>query len=381
MFWSPTGGGVGRYLRTKHAWLTRQPGWSHAIAVPSQDSRPRAPDSVPTVSLPSLPLPGSGGYRLPLRRRAIADRLVALEPDLIEAGDPYAIAWAAVDAARRRGVPAVAYCHSNLEMMARLVAGRRLAGTAGRAARAYARRVYARFDAVLAPSASMRRHLLEWGVPGAACQPLGVDTAVFRPDRSDPAWRARHGIAPGDRLLVYAGRLAAEKNLDVLAAAVDRLGAPYTLVAIGAGPRPPAGRRVRVVPFVAGPEALAVALASADAFVHAGDQETFGLSALEAMACATPVVARAAEGLAEIVDDAVGIGVATGTPQAFAEAIAALFDRDLAPRRAAARRRAEAHDWERVLPSMLGHYRRLLGAGTPVDAAVERVRPQALEPQ
>ena len=238
------------------------------------------------MSLPALPLPGSGGYRLPLRRRAIADRLVALEPDLIEAGDPYAIAWAAVDAARRRGAPAVAYCHSNLEAMARLVAGPRFAGVAGRAARAYARRVYGRFDAVLAPSASMRRHLLDWGIRDAACQPLGVDTAVFHPSRADPAWRDRHGVAATDRLLVYAGRFAAEKNLDVLAAAVDRLGAPYTLLAIGAGPRPPSGRRVRVVPFVAGPEALATALASADAFVHAGDQETFGLSALEAMACA-----------------------------------------------------------------------------------------------
>jgi alpha-1,6-mannosyltransferase len=248
--------------------------------------------------------------------------------------------------------------------MARLAAGQRLAGAAGRAARAYARRVYRRFDCVLAPSAAMRRHLIDWGIAQAACQPLGVDTRVFHPDRASAAWRERFGFTPASRVLVYAGRFAAEKNLQALAAAVELLGPPYTLLAIGAGPHPPRGRRVRVLPFVAGADALATAFASADAFVHAGDQETFGLSVLEALACATPVVARAAEGLAELVDDSVGIGVTGGTPACYAEAIAALFAQDLGPRRQAARLRAEACDWEHVLPSLLAHYRRVLD-GTP----------------
>ncbi|MGH8798192.1 MAG: glycosyltransferase, partial [Caldimonas sp.] len=249
MFWSPTGGGVRRYLRTKHAWLARQPGWHHTIAVPlgheagagaeGQGLAGAADDGL--VNLPSLPLPRSGGYRLPLRRAAIADRLAALAPELIEAGDPYVVAWASVDAAQRRGVPAVAYCHSNLELMARLAAGRRFAPAAGRAARAYARRVYRRFDLVLAPSASMRAHLLDWGIDKVACQPLGVDSAGFHPARASAAWRDRIGYAPQSRVLVYAGRFAAEKHLDVLAAAVRRLGAPYALLAIGGGPRPPFG--------------------------------------------------------------------------------------------------------------------------------------------
>ncbi len=371
MFWSPTGGGVRRYLLTKHAWLGRQPGWSHTIAVPVAADSPPArgrgatgfdrDDSIPVVPLPAVPIPASGGYRLPLRRHTLADRLAALEPDLIEAGDPFVLGWAAVDAAQRCGVPAVAYCHSNVELMARLFAGRRLAAAAGRAARAYARRVYARFDCVLAPSASMQRHLLEWGVAGAVCQPLGVDTTVFHPARASTAWRERLGLAPTSRVLVYAGRFAPEKHLDMLAAAVDHLGAPYTLVAIGAGPRPPSGSRVRVLPFMAGSAELAQALASADAFVHAGDQETFGLSLLEAMACGAPVVARLAGGLAELVDDSVGIGVRANDPAIWAEGIAALFESDLGPRRAAARRRAEAHDWEQVLPRLLLQYRRLLG--------------------
>ncbi len=382
MFWSPSGGGVRRYLQTKHGWLGRQPGWRHSLAVPLS---PGGVVEAGWLRLPSLPLPGSGGYRLPLRRGAMARLLAGSGPDLIEAGDPYRVAWAALDAARRRGVPAVAYCHSNLELMARMAAGRRLAPLAGRAARLYVRHLYRRFDLVLAPSRSMAVHLADWGVSRVARQPLGVDTAVFHPSRASAGWRAAHGIEASTRLVVYAGRFAPEKHLDVLAEAVRRLGGRYLLLAIGAGPAPPpCGDRVRRLPFVAGSEVLAAALASADAFVHAGDQETFGLAALEAMACGTPVVARSAEGLAELVDDSVGAAVHAGTPAAFAEAIHAVCDDAVerrAARRLAAREHAEAHDWEHVLPGLLGHYRRLLDrAGSPAAAPSAAAQRAAAQP-
>ena len=371
MFWSPTGGGVRRYLQTKHAWLAGQPGWRHSIAVPRvADAGANASAAV----LPSWPLPGSGGYRLPLDRRGIARVLAGLAPDLIEAGDPYRVAWGALDAARTQGIAALAYCHSNIVAMARLAAGRRFAGAAARIAERYARHVYKGFDLVLAPSRSMAAHLHDWGVARVACQPLGVDTGVFHPRTRDASWRARHGWSDAERLLVYAGRFAPEKHLDVVAAAVARLGAPYVFVAIGAGPAPPpAGPRVAVFPFVASTPELATALASADAFVHAGDQETFGLSALEAMACGTPAVLRASEGLAELAGgDSGAIGVGTGTVAAFAEAITALFAGDVGERSRAARRRAEASDWQNVLPGLLGHYQRLVGARADARTPVAR---------
>jgi len=110
MFWSATGGGVRRYLRVKHAWICGQVGWRHSIAAPVVDS----PDM---ALLPAWPLPGSGGYRLPVRRRRLARRLEELQPDIIEAGDPYRLAWAVLDAAQHLQIPAVAYCHSNLEAL------------------------------------------------------------------------------------------------------------------------------------------------------------------------------------------------------------------------------------------------------------------------
>ena len=355
MFWSPTGGGVRRYVQTKHDWLSSRPGIRHTIAVPQI-----AGSAAGDATLPSVALPASGGYRLPLDRGAIARVLVALRPDLIEVGDPYRVAWGALDAARSLGIPAVAYCHSNIEALARLAGGALLGNAAARLARRYARHLYSNFDLVLAPSRAMAGHLEAAGVAQVSVQPLGVDTAAFHPACANLSWRAALGLGDSARLLVYAGRFAAEKHLDVLAAAVAQLGPPYHLVAVGAGPRPPQGERVHVLPFVAGAAGLAEVLASADLFVHAGDQETFGLSVLEAFACGTPAVVRSADGLAELVDAGTGIAVDGGRADAFATAIATMFDRDPRSFAAAARARAEASDWQRVLPALLERYRVLV---------------------
>jgi alpha-1,6-mannosyltransferase len=373
MFWSATGGGVRRYLQAKHAWLSRHTGWRHTIAAPIADQPGMA-------TLPAVALPGSGGYRLPLRRRALSSTLAALQPDVIEAGDPYRVAWAVLDTARDLQIPAVAFCHSNLELLAETLIGGTLGHAAARAARRYARRVYRHFDLVLAPSEAMRLRLLDWGVDRVACQPLGVDTQLFHPARASAMWRNQLGLPAATRLLVYAGRFAPEKRLDVLARAVDRLGSPYVLLAIGAGPTPPQGDRVIVRPHLSDPMALARAMASADLFVHAGDQETFGLSALEAMACGTPVVARAAEGLAELVDDSVGAAVHDNRPDSYADAIATLFQRDRNGPSRRARERAESYDWNQMLPLLLMHYRQLLrnGRGARGESHSPRPRPASL---
>jgi len=356
MFWTATGGGVRRYVEAKHAFAKQQH-WRHSVATPVLDGIAR-------VKIPAWPLPGTGGYRLPLRRGAAARVLAAQAPDLIESGDPYRLAWSVLDAAQARGIPAVAFCHSNLELLAASWSGPR--SRAVRVARSYARHLYSEFDLVLAPSLAMCAHLRDWGIADAVCQPLGVDSALFHPCRRRPAWRRELGLGADVRLLVYAGRFAPEKNLQVLSDAVALLGAPYWLVAVGAGPTPPHGDRVTVLPPQREPAALATVLASADAFVHAGDQETFGLSVLEAMACGTPVVIRAAEGLAELVEAEAGIGVPRTRAADFAEAIAAVFASHRRERfMHAARARGESGDWQRVLPALWRRYDRLLQRVAP----------------
>ena len=359
MFWNASGG-VRRYVCAKHQWLASNTDWRHEVATPIVDD-------VARLKVPSVPLPGSGGaYRLPLRRAAAARLLIDAKPDVIEAADPYRLAWASLDAAHALDIPCVAFCHSNFVQLAGQMAG----AAAERVARRYAAHLYRQFDLVLAPSRAMVAHLNDWGV-AAVHQPLGVNTSIFTPERRDAAWRASLGLPSSARLLVFAGRFAAEKNLQTLVDAVALLGEPYWLIAIGAGPMPPRGARVIALPLVSDSTRLASMLASCDVFVHAGRQETFGLAALEAMACGLPVVAAACEGMAETVDATVGCGVtsatatatatgsatATRTAEEFAVAISDVFKRGVATLCGPARRRAQSYDWNEVLPMLWDRYR------------------------
>lgn len=381
MFWSPAGGGVRRYVATKRQWLQTRAGWIHSAVVPCLSQRASRAPSAPAlrdvqpveVGVPSLPLPFAPGYRVARSRRRAAEVLCRLAPDLIEAGDPYNLAWAALDAAQALRVPALAFVHSDLPALAARVGGLR----AERLAWRYLARLYPRFDLVLAPSAALCARLRAAGVR-AQRQPLGVDCLRFTPAARDVAWRSEIGAAPEQKIVLYAGRLAPEKNLPTLLAAVERLGPRWLLVLIGEGPVRLDGPQLRRLPFERDQTRLARALASCDVFAHAGDIETFGLAPLEAMACGTPVVARAAGGLAELVDDEVGAAVERDDAACFAEAIDAVARRDREPLAAAARRRACAHDWPRVFAQLAARYDALLARDARSAQATQRLE-QLLE--
>lgn len=344
MFWSASGGGVARYVRSKHAWLQRHSHWRHTIVAPG-------PSTAETVGVGAPPLPFSGGYRFPLHRAAAARAICRHRPDLIEVGDPYRFAWSALDAGQRLGVPVAAFYHSNLDALT----DHRLTRALRPAVRRYLLHLYHQYDAVFAASQWSADTLRGLGLDNVTLQPHGVDCAVFHPRWRDRQWRREVGCGDSDVVLLYAGRFAPEKNLDQLAAAVEQLGAPFVMVAIGDGPRPPRGARVRVLPYQNQPAALARALASADLFVHAGDQETFGLAPLEALACGTPVVMRARGGLTDLIDGQAAVGVERVGAAALAEMIASVAP-SAESLRDAARRRALVFDADRAFSGLLNRY-------------------------
>jgi alpha-1,6-mannosyltransferase len=362
MFWSPQSGGNRRYLLSKQRWLAERSDWRHTVLVPG-----RGQSGV--VDCGGLPLPGSGGYRVPIRRRALAALIERLEPDLIESGDPYRLAWAALDAAERRGVPTVAFCHSNLMALAarfaELMRLRIASGPAHTAAGAYLAKLYRGFDLVLAPSHWMVNELRALGLAHVSRQPLGVDSDAFGPEHRDPLARRQLGLPEKKRVLLYLGRFAAEKKLQTLAEAVALLGPRYLLLAAGAGPMPPQGPQVRLLPWQGDPARLSSLLANVDGFVHTGDQETFGLSVLEAMSSGTPVAVQRAAGLGELIEGDCGVGVDSESPRAWAQAIEVLFDGERDRRVERALERARAHDWRRVLMRLEQHYLALLGRARP----------------
>jgi alpha-1,6-mannosyltransferase len=370
LFYSPTSGGVKRYLLAKHEWMRTHTSWRHSIVVPGE-SRSHAPDDISLVA--GGRVPGAFNYRLPLNPLRWSRAIEALEPDLIEVGDAFHPAWAASRVARRRGIPLIAFYHSNFPQLA----GRRLGRAAQKLIEWYVRRTYERCEMVLAPSRHTCEYLHDIGVRHATWQPLGVDVDTCHPSRREPDLAGELGLPRGTRLLIFAGRFSAEKNIPVLEAMLRKLGDPYHLLLVG-GDDARRDARITRIPDRRDNAQLARLIASSDAFVHAGVHETFGLVALEAMACGRPVVAMRAGALPELVEPHTG---ALAEPHddreiagaRLAEAVNALFARDIDAVGAAARAHVESnYSWTRALQTLMSRYQSVVSASRPVpmDAAV-----------
>lgn len=364
LFFAPHGGGVKRYLLSKRRYLRSVAGVRHSLVVPGARTSAPQPD---TYYVPAPRIPFGGGYRVPLRLAQWRDTLCRLQPDLIEVGDPYHLAWAALAAARRLEVPVVAFAHSDLSRLL----GNRFGTLTGRATDAYLRQLYSRFDLVLAPSRHVAEHLRSIGIEQVAVQPLGVDTRIFCPQARDPELRRVLGLPPDTRLLVFAGRMAREKSIAAMRAAVESLGAPYHLLLVGAQRWRQCSARVTELPYQQNAQSLARLLASADALLHAGTQETFGLIILEAMACARPVIGVDAGAVNELIDPDVGRLAHACDVASLQAAIESLFDDDIeALGRRAQARVASRYTWETTLGAQLNLYARLARAQPVVTAQV-----------
>jgi len=364
MLYSPTSGGIRRYLLTKHQWLHRHTRVKHTILVPgAEDSG--LPYGVMHLASPALPM--GSGYRIPVRMRAWREWLARLTPDLIEVGDPYQVAWQALAVAKRRNIPTVAFCHSDVITLA----GSRFGATGRRSASRYIARLYSGFDLVLAPSAVVARSLAAGGVGNVEIQPLGVDTEMSTSLARDPGLRLSLGIPADARLLVFAGRMSAEKRIQDLMAAAKILGRKYHLLLVGGSSRRRIAPNITLLEYQQDPRQLARILASCDVFVHAGDQETFGLVVLEAMACGLPIVAARAGALEELIEPTVGETFCARDAQDLVTAVTRLYERDLAAVGRAARLRAEASSWDTALTQLIGRYWRLLAAS---DSSLREVR-------
>ncbi len=204
--------------------------------------------------------------------------------------------------------------------------------------------VYGAMDRIYVPSRSYGEQLGRHGFDPdrLVLMPRGVDTALFHPGRRAPELRRRWagtlaggtagGAADGTPVVLYAGRLSKEKNLDLLLDAFDRLlasGRPARLVLVGDGPdrerlaaRADGSGRPEVVftGFLHGTE-LATAYASADLFAFPSVTDTFGNAVLEAHASGLAAVVTGRGGPREIVARRGSGVVAEPSPDAFAAAL------------------------------------------------------------
>jgi glycosyltransferase involved in cell wall biosynthesis len=278
--------------------------------------------------------------------------------DLLHVQTPFAAHYMGTHLARRLEIPVLSSYHTYFEAyIGHYYAGipkiLRLA-----LARIPSRQQCQAVDGVIVPSMAMATVLWGYGVnTPIRVIPTGIDlTAQTTGDRS--AFRDRHGIAADRLVLLYAGRIAPEKNIALLVEVVGHLRAIFPgilLLLAGDGPfresleqqvvEKDLTEQVRFLGYLDHDTALRDAYAAADLLVFASETETQGMVLLEALAAGLPLVAIAAMGAADFVTSGRGTRAAPAQASGFAEVCAGILSNDVLRARMAQEARELATQW------------------------------------
>jgi phosphatidylinositol alpha 1,6-mannosyltransferase len=316
----------------------------------------------PVERVPSIPLPGYPTFRLGLPNPKIRRAIVDHGTEVVHLASPVALgAWGS-HVARSLDLPTVAVYQTDLPAYARAY---RLSKATEAFAWRWLRDIHNAAGRTLAPSSMTAADLRGHGMTNVMIWGRGVDTALFHPRKRDEDLRAQ--LAPGGEVLAgYVGRLATEKRVDLLAAITTQAG--LRLVITGGGPEEAELREAIPNAVFLGErhgEDLARIYASMDVFVHSGPFETFGQTIQEAAASGLPVVAPAAGGPVDLVDDGVsGYLVPPGDGGALAAGVARLAaDPALRARMSeAARRKVLGRSWGALTSELTDHYTAVIAA-------------------
>jgi len=383
--WSEVGGGVRTYLRHKRRHILDNSPHRHLLVVPGPRDTVQVDEGgrAITVCIASPRVPCSPHYRLMLRNRAVRSVLDEYRPDLIECQDAYNLPWAAVSHVKRHPATALvaAYCTDfptvYVDRPFSKWVGRPAGAAASRLCYQYCSRLYRRFDAVFAMSehggAAKLRAL---GVPDVDVVPLGVELGQFSPNQRDERLRQRIGVEQGEPLLIYAGRLDGEKRPNVIVDAFRQLPTSIgaTLLLLGDGPLREqfAGRerdRIFAPGYCHDRSELAAWLASADLYVSAMADETFGISIIEAQASGLPVVGVAAGAMVDRVLLGLGLVGTIDDAAAMASNIMAVLGGDMAAMSERARAHALQFSWDESMARLFGRVYRSALARAAARAA------------
>jgi len=245
-------------------------------------------------------------------------------------------------------------------------------------------------DRVICASEGERNMLADvYGVPThhVSVVPCGVDVDHFRPQDRQAA-RKTVGIDGNDPIILFVGRIERLKGIDILIRAAAQLEAGFQLVIIG-GDRKDASRKQELVDLsrelgiservhfldAVPHDQLPLHYSAADVCVVPSYYESFGLVAVEAMACGVPVIASRVGGLKDTVQDGrTGYLVPWHCPEPFAERLELLLTNESLRRSLGreARLTAERYRWSEVAASVEGVYHELVSAyrGETVGAHV-----------
>ena len=333
--YAPRSGGIRTYIQAKRKFILQNTPHEHLLIVPGDQDTVFREGRLTTITVQAKPIKGCEPYRFIWRIDKVARWLLQERPDVIELGSAYVLPYAAFYYRTKHPVPVIGFYHTDYPSAYVQPAIQKLAGPfparlAMGLSTLYVRAIYSAFDATITSSSELYRKLRGMGMNHVHHVPLGVDLERFHPQRRNDMVRQQLGVNSDDLLLVFSGRLDAEKRVDVLLEAFDRASARLNchLLLIGQGPLQTLAQqwasrnpRIKVLPYQTDRDRLAELLASSDIYVTAGPHETFGLAVIEAQACGLAVAGVRAGALIERVPQSAGLLAAPDSATSLADGI------------------------------------------------------------
>lgn len=318
--------------------------------------------SIPFLLYPELKLAIPNPFQI---RKALRE----FEPTIVHAATPFNLGLFGLRYARKNNVPIVASYHTHFDQYLQHYKIQWVEPTLWR----YMHWFHTDCRRIYVPSPSTKAYLEQKGMRGLEVWSRGVDTELFRPVSDREKILHKWNIPSDSFVLLYVGRLAPEKSVEVLLRAWHKLPADIRsrgrLVLTGDGPLAeelremlPQNGHMIMTGFVQGRE-LAELYGAADLFVFPSATETFGNVVLESMAAGTPVIGAAAGGVLDNVQhNRTGLLCTPGSEEEFAAAIERLYrDGELrASMGRNAREYAEQQSWEQIFGRLLDSYRDVL---------------------
>lgn len=336
------------------------------VVAPEQGVREYAGAEV--IGVPGFVNPVYPEGRITLPNPIVYNKVRRFKPDLMHSFHPVVTGLAGLFFARWMRVPAISSFHLDLANMLTFYK----IGLVGAALKRITTWAFNRSAYTLAPSKLIQARMRSEGIRKVGLWRRGVDADKFHPRYRDPAMRDKlSGGHPEDKLLLYVGRLAPEKQIHQIRTVLDAV--PGTRLAlVGGGPAENSlrqrfqGANVMFAGYMEGEE-LSRAFASSDVFLFPSAFESFGLVILEAMASGLPVVsARVGAAQDMITEGKTGYTFDVNDTDAMVAGVRAILDQPgtLDTMRIAARATAESQSWTAVMDELVDCYEAIL-AGKP----------------
>lgn len=287
-------------------------------------------DGVESVTLPGLPIPGYSGLKFGLPSWFKVKRaLKTFSPQAIYVATEGPLGVVASMVAKRLRVPVLSGFHTNFHQYFEHYHLGLLKGLAYQ----YLRAFHNRTSGTVVPTQAQRNELCEYGFERVSVMSRGVDSDLFDPRHRCDELRASWGVSPDQRVMLYVGRIAKEKNLDLVLSthrALMAAGHDVALVLVGDGPQREVIEREHPEVICCGVQRghdLAKHYASGDVFVFPSKTDTFGNVVTEAMASGLAVIGFDYAAAQEHIEHNVnGVLVPFGDANAFTQSTLHVFE-------------------------------------------------------